>query len=150
MFSLKALWDAYEEADFSSQYGSYACVNLGDGRIIVGPSSEVADAEEIEELEAQLQEGSWIDLPNRQDLDLGVRLVFRFADEFLGPADNERVQRYFSRRGAFRKWKDLLAERGLLNRWYRYEYDEGVATFKDWLVENDIPFEDDLGEYKFD
>ena len=150
MFSLKALWDAYEQADFGSHYGSYASVNLGDGRIIVVPGAMIADTEEIEELEAQLQEGSWLDLPNRQDLDLGVRLVFRFADEFLSAEDIERVQRYFSRRGAFRKWKDLLAERGLLKRWYRYEYDEGVAAFKQWLSENDIPFADDLGEYKYD
>ena len=66
MFSLKALWDAYETADFGSRDGSYAAVNLGNGSIIVVPSAMIEEAEEIEELEAQLQEGSWLELPNRQ------------------------------------------------------------------------------------
>ena len=51
MFSLEQLWEAYQEADFDSQFGSYAAINPDDGRIVVVPSDVAIDTEEVEEIE---------------------------------------------------------------------------------------------------
>src|ERR1700731_4521260 len=47
------------------------------------------------------------------------RLVLDFAREFL-PVDYDEVRHIFSRRGAYRRYKDLLVRRGALERWYDF------------------------------
>ena len=144
MFSLEQLWEAYQEADFDSQFGSYAAINPDDGRIVVVPSDVDIDTEEVEEIESQLSEGNWIELPTRNELNLGRALVFQFAEQYLNAADYERTERYFSRRGAYRKWKDLLISRDLEKEWYRFEEKATITELKEWLSENDIAFVDDI------
>ena len=82
-------------------------------------------------------------MPTRNELDLGKSLVFQFVGLYLDPKDKNRVERYFSRRGGYRKWKALLIERGLEQKWYRFEMDSTVTALKDWLHRNDIAFIDD-------
>ena len=122
MFSLKQLWDAYQEADFSSQDGSYAAINPDDGRIVVVPSEFAFGL----------------------DVELGRPLVFQFAEQYLNAADYERAERYFSRRGAYRKWKDLLIARDLEKKWYQFEEKATIEALKEWLTENDVTFIDDV------
>ncbi len=143
LFSLKTIFEAYETAEFSRQCGSYAVINPDDGRVLVIPSELVADFNEIQELESQISNGHWIELPTRNELDLGKSLVFQFVGLYLAPKDKNRVERYFSRRGGYRKWKALLIERGLEQKWYRFEMDSTVTALKDWLHRNDIAFIDD-------
>ncbi len=65
-------------------------------------------------------ETGWHLLPDARELDLKQRLVLAFvADEC--PPLHEDVVRCFSRRGGWRAYKHLLADRGLLERWHRYE-----------------------------
>ena len=144
MFSLKQLWDAYQEADFSSQDGSYAAINPDDGRIVVVPSEFAFGLDEIEDVESQLSEGNWLELPTKNDLELGRPLVFQFAEQYLYGADYDRAERYFSRRGAYRKWKDLLIARDLEKKWYQFEEKATIEALKEWLTENDVTFIDDV------
>ena len=49
----------------------------------------------------------------------------------------------FYRRGAFRRFKDLLDERDKLEEWYAFEEISELAALKEWLTENDITYADD-------
>jgi hypothetical protein len=61
----------------------------------------------------------YIAIPDKVELDLGKPLVLDFAREFL-PDDYNEVCHIFSRRGAYRRYKDLLVRRGALERWYDF------------------------------
>ena len=57
---------------------------------------------------------------DKRELDLGKPLVLDFAREFL-PDDYDEVRHIFSRRGAYRRYKNLLERRGALeNPSYRF------------------------------
>mgnify|MGYP005913202525 CR=1 FL=1 len=55
----------------------------------------------------------------------------------------ERVVAIFSRRGAFRRFKDFLDECGKLQEWYAYEELTVLEALKQWLKDNDIDYVDD-------
>jgi hypothetical protein len=64
-------------------------------------------------------------------LDLGRDLVFEFVREHV-PGDMEGVRNVIRRKGAYGKYKDLLEERGLLNKWYDFENAKQTKTLRDW------------------
>jgi hypothetical protein len=78
-----------------------------------------------------------IELPLKNDLDLGQRLVFEFVENNL-PEQYERVRGIFRSRGAYARYKDLLEEKGLLDRWYEFENDRRVQALKQWCADNGI------------
>src|SRR5215469_736353 len=70
--------------------------------------SEVGDNEE--ELPNDLDDEKYISIPDKRELDLGKSLALDFAREFL-PDDYDEVRHIFSRRGAYRRYKELLVRR---------------------------------------
>lgn len=98
--------------------------------------------EEPEVSEEELMNGDWIAVPHKKDLDLGNKLVFRFAEEHLAEYDWPAVDRMFSKRGAYANWKDLLIERGLLQKWYDYSHQAEHQALKEWLNQEEITYED--------
>ena len=60
-----------------------------------------------EELPGDIDDEKYIAIPDKRELDLGKPLVLDFAREFL-PDDYDEVRYVFSRRGAYRRFKDLL------------------------------------------
>jgi hypothetical protein len=82
--------------------------------------SEMGDIDEIGN-----EDFDWdtcIEIPHKNDLDLGQRLVFEFISTHL-PDEYHRVQQIFRRRGAYGRFKDFLESRGLLESWYARERD---------------------------
>src|ERR1700738_5163576 len=79
--------------------------------------SEFGDNDE--ELPNDIDDEKYISIPDKTELDLGKRLVLDFAREFL-PVDYDEVRHIFSRRGAYRRYKDLLVRRGALERGYDF------------------------------
>src|SRR5215469_3955560 len=77
--------------------------------------SEFGDDDE--ELPDDIDDEKYISIPDKRELDLGEPLVLDFAREFL-PDDYDEVRHIFSRKGAYRRYKDLLMRRGALERWY--------------------------------
>ena len=71
--------------------------------------SEFGDNDE--ELPNDIDDEKYISIPDKRELDLGKPLVLDFAREFL-PVDYNEVRHIFSRRGAYRRYKDLLVWRG--------------------------------------
>jgi hypothetical protein len=82
-----------------------------------------------------------IPLPHKNELDLGKRLVFSFMEEFV-PGDLGKVERMFSRRGAYRRFKAYLEEKDILERWYDYENSAQEAALRAWCEWNEIPLKD--------
>jgi len=91
-----------------------------------------------EEIPEDLWESdSAVEIPHKNDLDLGRQLVFDFAGSVL-PDECGRVADIFSRRGAYSRFKDLLESKGLLQEWYDFENKAQEKAIRDWCKENEI------------
>jgi len=97
--------------------------------------SEVGDLDEIGEKD--LPSDTWIEIPHRNELDLGQELVFEFVVENL-PDELEQVRQMFRRRGAYAAFKDLLGFKGLLQRWYDFEHEREERALRQWCDENEL------------
>ncbi len=93
--------------------------------------------ENDEELPDDIDNKKYIAIPGRRELDLGKPLVLEFAREFL-PDDHDGVRHIFNRRGAYRRYKDLLVRRGALERWYDLSNKAEEAALREWCAENGI------------
>lgn len=117
---------------------STAFLQKSTGRVFC--RSETGDLDEIEAAgidEADMDADDWVALPGKHDLDLGQRLVYRFASERL-PQEYDRIRAIFSRRGAYARFKDFLAEKEMLQSWYDFEQEAEKQALLQWCRENDI------------
>ncbi len=78
-----------------------------------------------------------IEIPHKNDLNLGRNLVFEFVEQYL-PDDLEQVRQIFRKRGAYARFKDLLNNRGALQKWYDFENARQSETLREWCRDNDI------------
>jgi hypothetical protein len=89
-----------------------------------------------EEAPEDLDDGAlYIAVPGKADLDLGRPLAFAFVDEHL-PHARDTVREYFRQRGAYAKFKSLLASSGQLDAWYNYEEAATQRALRDWCEVN--------------
>lgn len=79
----------------------------------------------------------WRSVPDARDLDLKQRLVESFVDEEC-PNLADHVRRCFSRRGAWRAFKDLLVRHHLLDRWHEVENQARRRALLAWATEEGI------------
>jgi hypothetical protein len=97
--------------------------------------SESSDNDE--ELPDDIDNKKYIIIPDKRELDLGKPLVLDFARQFL-PDDYDEVSHIFSRRGAYRRYKELLVRRGALEQWYDFLNKAEEAALREWCAENGI------------
>jgi hypothetical protein len=101
--------------------------------------SEIGDNFEV--LPDDIDDGAkYLALPDPRDLDLGKPLVMRFADEELADRYDE-VAQIFSRRGAYRRCRDLLTREGVLDKWYAFEAAAKEKALREWCAENGVEVE---------
>lgn len=118
----------------SEQCGMHrALLCLDNGEIYY--RSENGDLDELDEDEFDCD--NFIEIPHKNDLDLGQRLVFEFAEKRM-PGELDRVQQIFSNRGAYRRFEDFLEHRGLLQSWYDFENQREEEALRRWCLENGI------------
>lgn len=103
--------------------------------------SEFLDTEEQENVENRLEYGKWIEIPHKNDLGVGKRIVFQFAEENLSPEDFHKVERCFSHQGAYGNFKNLLHTHGLLEAWYEFSDRKETEALKQWFADEEIPYE---------
>jgi hypothetical protein len=84
---------------------------------------------------------TYVSIPHKTVLGLGKRLVLGFASEVL-PGDFDDVERMFSRRGGYAKFKTLLTRRGALDRWHAFEGDATDQALREWCRDNLIEVSD--------
>ena len=122
----------------SARHGANSALLCRDsGKILY--QSDMAGMDEIEE-EGDLDWEQCVEIPHKNDLDLGRDLVFEFVDEHL-PDDSEAVRGMFHRSGAYGKYKALLEKRGLLQEWYKEEEDREACALRKWCAANGIELE---------
>nr|MBF0223350.1 hypothetical protein [Desulfobulbaceae bacterium] len=124
--------NAFIFVSMDQQYMNNAYLCRETGRIFY--TSEMGDSDELPE---DIDEPKYISIPHKNDLDLGKDLVIEFMSNFL-PEELDRVYSIFRRQGAYSRYKDLLAEKGLLDNWYNFENERRKAALKEWCAENDI------------
>jgi hypothetical protein len=79
----------------------------------------------------------YIAIPHKNDLDLGRDLALRFAAAEL-PDRYNLVAQFFRHRGAYARFKELLASEGRLEKWYAFEGESTERALRDWCTANDI------------
>jgi hypothetical protein len=92
---------------------------------------------------ADLEESDrYLALPERSELGLGRRVALDFMEE-VAPDDFALVRQFFSRRGAFARFKGYLAGRGLLDQWSEYEAAAEERALRQWCKANEVPLIED-------
>ena len=83
----------------------------------------------------------YLEVPHKNDLDLGRRLALAFVNKEL-PDDADTVAAFFRRRGAYRRFKELLNARGMLQQWFDFESRATEKALRAWCEENGIQLVD--------
>ncbi|HET6421128.1 MAG TPA: UPF0158 family protein [Geobacteraceae bacterium] len=82
----------------------------------------------------------YVDIPYKNDLGLGKPLVMEFVRLRL-PEQLDRVHGIFSRRGAYGRFKDFLAEKNLLEEWYKFEDNRTREALAEWCAQSGLEVE---------
>ncbi len=126
---------AFDFVSFAGPMEHRAYVSLDTGAIYW-----ISEANPIEEddLPADLETSDrYLAVPHKNDLDLGTNLALRFVEERL-PDRYADVQVSFRRRGAYARFKELLAAEGCLEEWHVFEAESTERALRDWCSANEI------------
>ena len=133
MISFSEIQDAFLFVS-SASYGMNSAVLCKDTDQIFY-SSEMGGIDELGD--ADLDWDVCVDIPHKNDLDLGQRLVFEFVEKHL-PDGYHHVRQIFRRRGAYGRFKDFLESKGLMQSWYDFERRREEQVIRQWCEENGI------------
>jgi len=116
----------------SSQQNAYICMDTG----VIYWTSTIVDLEEDipDDLETS---DRYIPVPRKNDLKLGQSLALSFIIEEI-PHDYNFVASLFRKRGAYRRFKELLQSEGKLEKWLAFEANASNEALLDWCKENNI------------
>jgi len=98
-------------------------------------TSEIGDSEELPDDLGENED--CLEIPHKNELGLGHSLVFQFVAERLTDA-TDQVGGFFRQAGAYGNFRDLLAQRGLLDDWNKFESDALRTTVLEWCKENNV------------
>lgn len=137
MVTYSDLENAFMFVSMSSPYEHYAYLNKETGKFYY--VSELGDSDELPD---DLDENDkYISIPHKNDLDLGRNLVLDFVTASL-PDQLETVRGFFSSKGAYARFKDLLEYKGQLEVWYDFENKATEKALQNWCRENHIQLAD--------
>jgi hypothetical protein len=125
---------AFDFVSFGAPFEHRAYISMDTGTIYWISESNPTDEEVPDDLE---ESDRYIAIPHKYDLDLGSHLVVRFAAEQL-PDQYARIEGFFRHRGAYARFKELLAAEGQLEKWYAFEAASTEKALKDWCADNSI------------
>lgn len=111
---------------------AFICLKTG---VIYWVSSEIGL--ELEIPEDIYNDELYMAVPDKKYLGLGQDVVMSFMDEAL-PDDYNTVAAYFRKKGAYRRFKYLLEERGMLDAWFSFESRATDSALIAWCEENGI------------
>jgi len=133
MIKFSDIQDAYLFVS-SAPYGDHSAVlRMDTGQILY--SSEMGGIDEIED--ADLDGEPCIEIPHKNDLDLGKALVFEFVETHMADAYDD-VRQMFRSQGAYSRFKSMLESKGLLESWYDLEQRREEETLREWCRDNKI------------
>ncbi len=80
-------------------------------------------------------------IPHKNDLELGTALVFEFVERYV-PDEYHTVKNIFRKRGAYARFKALLAAQELLEQWYEFENQRIKAALLSWCHAHGVRLDD--------
>jgi hypothetical protein len=96
------------------------------------------DTFEEEEIPVDLETSSrYLEIPHKNDFDLGRALVLHFIEERL-PHRYDFVADIFHHKGAYRRFKELLSSEGCLEQWHAFEAEATDQALREWCRQNGI------------
>ena len=130
---------AFDFVSYAAPFDHRAYVSRDTGAIHwVSESNPI----EVEDLPDDLETSDrYIAIPRKNDLDLGSRLALSFAEEQL-PDQFETIAGLFRHRGAYGRFKELLASERCLEKWYAYEAMATEQALREWCRENEIQLDE--------
>lgn len=119
--------------------GAWVCRETGKIYWEAGDVGAFGDAEE--ELPDDIHDQSrYAPIPDKYDLDLGNQLAYDFARQFL-PGEYDEVRDIFRRKGAWRRFKDFLDDKDLLEQWYAWSDERELEALVEWAEDNGFDVE---------
>jgi len=101
--------------------------------------SDLADEDDLPE---DVEENpDYVEVPHRNDLDLGQRLVWDFVEREV-PQHSERVRGFFRRRGAYGRFRDFLDAHHLLTSWDTFEAVRTRQALLEWAAAVGLAIDD--------
>jgi hypothetical protein len=79
----------------------------------------------------------YIAVPHKNDLDLGRNLALSFVNQEL-PDEYNTVANFFRHKGAYRRFKNLLETRAMLEKWLSFETKAYETALREWCQKNGI------------
>jgi len=128
------LQEAFDFVSSAAPMEHSAYISLDTGAIYWMSELNPLEEEVPDDLETS---NRYIAVPHKNDLDLGSRLALRFAAEEL-PNRYAQIEGFFRHRGAYARFKELLAAESRLEQWYAFEAKATESALRNWCAENDI------------
>ena len=125
--------EAFEFVSFGSMYEHQAFLDKETGKVYY--HSDFDDDEE--ELPEDIDDEKYIEIPHKNELGLGKKLVLDFAHEYLSE-EVALIHAMFSRKGAYPRYKDFLEDRGMLEQWYEFQSDKQEKALREWCESSSI------------
>ena len=134
---------AFDFVSFAGPMEHRAYVSLDTGAIYwISETNPIEEDECPDDLETS---DRYIEIPHKNDLDLGNNLALRFVEERL-PDRYMDVEAFFRRRGAYARFKELLAAEGCLEEWYAFEVESTERAQREWCKANEIHLAENGGQ----
>ncbi len=125
---------AFEFVSSGYGYDSSAYLDKETGQLYY--DSDVSD----EELPGDLYENEkYLEIPDKREFDLGKPLALEFAQRHI-PEDFDKVYSIFQSKGAYARYKSLLENKGILEKWYEFEQVALKVSIVEWCNEQGIKF----------
>ena len=109
------LSEAFDFVSFAAPMEHHAYISIDTGTIYWISEANPLEEEIPDDLETS---DRYIAIPHKNDLDLGSDLALRFAADEL-PGLYNRIEGFFRHRGAYARFKELLASEGYLDKMVR-------------------------------
>ena len=108
---------------------AYICRQTGKIYWVAGEPGMIDEEEEVPE---DIHDADkYIPVPDKRHLDFGNQLAFDFTSQYLAERYDD-VRDMFRRKGAYRRFKDILERNGMLEKWYRYSDKRSAKALAEW------------------
>lgn len=132
MINFSDIEDAFFYVSSDQPFMNHAVLNKKTGKTFY--SSELSGEDDFPE---DIDSDDYIEIPHKNDLDLGRNLVFEFVSRYI-PENLDEVYAYFQRKGAYSRYKYLLEKLNLLDTWYAFEDQKTKSVLLEWCRKNGL------------
>jgi hypothetical protein len=120
-------------SEMGDEIHAYVCKKTG--AIVYDAENVSGEPCPVEDIDCH---DDYVHVPDKYELDLGTALVWKFVAKQI-PGLEPKVRELFSRRGAYRRWKNFLERMDLLEAWYSFENESTRQALLDWCESEEIP-----------